>query len=317
MASTWVSGRASGPSTLRRATRTLWFCTIEARPAVLAVSLLRFLAGATLALPVAAAPDPAKVLQGAVAWVLSIFAVYLGNGVSDVHEDRVNGSRRPIARSDLDPRTATAAVAVAAALSLLATAGLPTAMTWVILANLALGYLYSGAPFRLKRRSGGTVLVVCGSGLLAYWGGFTVVVNGAEGVTPLSLIVFATAATCWMTLVGVPAKDLSDIEGDAAAGRRTIAVIWGARVARNVMSAAALLLAGAFWVAGVAVSAPLAVTALAMFAGAVAVTLAGRAADADAARGWRRRPYRAFMATQYVVHITVLSSNIGKDMLLL
>ncbi len=27
-------------------------------------------------------------------------------------------------------------------------------MTWVIAANLILGYLYSGAPFRLKRRSG-------------------------------------------------------------------------------------------------------------------------------------------------------------------
>ncbi|WP_066370233.1 UbiA family prenyltransferase [Herbidospora mongoliensis] len=317
MASTWVSGRASGPSTLRRTTRALRFCAIEARPAVLAVSMLRFLAGATLALPVAVAADPAKVLQGAAAWVLSIFAIYVGNGVSDVHEDRVNGSRRPIARNDLDPRTATAAAAVTAALSLVATAGLPAAMTWVIAANLILGYLYSGAPFRLKRRSGGTVAVLCGSGLLAYWGGFTVVVNGADGATPLTLIMFATAATCWMTLVGIPAKDLSDIEGDAAAGRRTIAVIWGARVARNVMSAAALLLAGAFWVASVALSVPLAETALAMFAGAVAVTLAGRTADADAARLRRRRPYRAFMATQYVVHITVLSSNIGKDMLLL
>ncbi|WP_063813398.1 UbiA family prenyltransferase [Herbidospora daliensis] len=317
MASTWVSGRASGPSTLRRATRALRFCTIEARPAVLAVSMLRFLTGAALALPVAVVPDPAKVLQGAVAWVLSIFAVYVGNGVSDVHEDRVNGSRRPIARSDLDPRTASAVAALAAVLSLVVTAGLPTAMTWVVAANLILGYLYSGAPFRLKRRSGGTVAVVCGSGLLAYWGGFTVVVNGAEGAPPLSLIMFATVATCWMTLVGVPAKDLSDIEGDAAAGRRTVAVIWGARAARNAMSAAALLLAGSFWVAGVVLSAPFAATAPALFAGAVAVTLAGRAVDAEADRGRRRRPYRAFMATQYVVHITVLSSNIGKDMLLL
>ncbi|WP_030450129.1 UbiA family prenyltransferase [Herbidospora cretacea] len=316
MASTWVSGRASGPSTLRRATRALRFCAIEARPAVLAVSVLRFLAGAMLALPVAAAPDPAKVLQGAAAWVLSIFAIYVGNGVSDVHEDRVNGSRRPIARNDLDPRTATVAAAVAAALSLVATAGLPTAMTWVIAANLILGYLYSGAPFRLKRRSGGTVAVLCGSGLLAYWGGFTVVVDGAAAPPP-GLIMFAAAATCWMTLVGIPAKDLSDIEGDAAAGRRTIAVIWGARAAINVMSAAALLLAGAFWVVSAALSAPFAGTAAVLFAGAVAVTLAGRAADAGAARRRRRRPYRAFMSTQYVVHITVLSSNIGKDMLLL
>ncbi|MEO3854137.1 UbiA family prenyltransferase [Acrocarpospora sp. B8E8] len=310
MASTWASGRASGTSALMSAARVLRFCVVEARPAVLAVSMLRFLAGAMLALPVAVAPVPAEVLQGGAAWVLSIFAIYVGNGVSDVTEDQVNGSRRPIARGDLDPRVAAWVAAAAAVVSLVATAGLPGAMTWVIAANLVLGYLYSGAPFHLKSRSGGTIVVLCGSGLLAYWGGFTVVIGGTGESTPIPLIMFAVAATCWMTLVGVPAKDLSDIAGDAAAGRRTIAVTCGARVTSNVMSAAALILAASFCVVSLALGVPLAWAALAMLVGAVAVTLAGRAADAGADRSRRRRPYRAFMATQHIVHITVLFSNI-------
>ncbi|GAA0440066.1 homogentisate phytyltransferase [Acrocarpospora corrugata] len=295
--------------------RILGFCAVEARPSVLAVSMLRFLVGAALALPAAASPELAKVLQGGAAWVLSIFAIYVGNGVSDVTEDRVNGSRRPIARGDLDPRAAALVAVLAAVASLLATAGLPGAMTWVIAVNLVLGYLYSGAPFHLKGRSGGAVAVLCGSGLLAYWGGFTVVVGGAGVPTPITLIMFAVAATCWMTLVGIPAKDLSDIAGDAAAGRRTIAVTWGARVTRNVMSATALILAVSFCLVGLALAMPLAGAALAMLAGAVAVVLAGRAAAVDVGRR-RRRPYRAFMGTQHVVHITVLFTNIRQDMLL-
>jgi 4-hydroxybenzoate polyprenyltransferase len=121
--------------------------------------------------------------------------------------------------------------------------------------------------------------------------------------------VFALAATYWMVFVGVPAKDLSDIEGDAAAGRRTIAVTCGERLSRHLMYLAALILVCALGVAVVLLGVRLAGVCVATVAGTLAVIAGGRAA-AKGGRDEQRRPYRAFMATQHLVHITALISNI-------
>ncbi|NUW34790.1 UbiA family prenyltransferase [Nonomuraea sp. SMC257] len=338
MAASWTS---SAPRSLLflAAVRVPLLCVAEARPGVLAVSALRYLAGVALMLPAVPDPDPLKVVQGGLAWVLSIFAVYLFNGVTDVAEDRINGSGRPIARGELAPRTAGVVAATAGAASLAVTAGLPHVMTWIIVANLVLGFLYSGPPWPLKDSCGGTVAVLCLSGLLSYLAGAVVADSatiglgaGSAGVGPavgpalIRLVVFAGAATCWMVLVGVPAKDLSDIPGDTAAGRRTLGVLLGERRSRQVMAAAALGVLGAFGLAVALLRVPLTAVVAVMAGGVVAVMLAGRMTGTDggtdagtlaagkrtgsAGRGVRRRPYRAFMLTQHLLHITPLLTNI-------
>jgi 4-hydroxybenzoate polyprenyltransferase len=301
------------PADVLAGARVVALCLAEARPSVLAVSSLRYLTGVALALPITSLAEPARVLQGGLAWVLSIFAIYLFNGVTDITEDRINGSGRPIARGDLPPGTATAVAAGAAVLALVATAGLPGAMSWIIAVNLGLGYLYSGPPAALKSTFSGTVAVLVLSGLLSYLAGFTVATADTGGVAPTGLIVFAAAATCWMVMVGVPAKDLSDIPGDAAAGRRTVGVLLGERVSSRLMMVAALTLLAAFCLAVVIWEARLAGVLAAMAAGVTAVIVAGtrvRARAAEQGRGARRRPYKTFMATQHLVHITAVLSNI-------
>lgn len=292
--------------------RAVALCVVEARPLVLAVALLRFLTGVVLALPVAADPQPPAVLRGAAAWVLSIFAVYLFNGITDVAEDRINGSGRPIARGDLDQRQAMAVAAAAACLAVLATVGLPAPMLWIIVANLVLGYLYSGPPLPLKGSPGGTVAVLCLSGLLSYLGGYVVATGGAHVSVPTALIVFAAASICWMVFVGMPAKDLSDIPGDAAAGRRTLGVRIGERVSRRVMVVAALALLVAFYLAVSLLGVPLVGVSLAMTMGVAAVTVAGIVVPASGGEGrrGRRRAYGAFMGTQHLVHLTALVCHI-------
>ncbi|MFC5821197.1 UbiA family prenyltransferase [Nonomuraea sp. NPDC050478] len=291
--------------------RVITLCLAESRPSVLAVSSLRYLTGVALALPITSLADPLMVFQGGVAWVASIFAIYLYNGVTDIAEDRINGSGRPIARGELRPRTAAAVAAVAAVLSLVATVGLPGPMTWIIAVNLALGYLYSGPPAPLKASSSGTVIVLMLSGLLSYLAGFTVATAGTGEVAPTGLIVFAAAAVCWMVLVGVPAKDLSDIPGDAAAGRRTLGVLIGESAARRMMIVAAPGLLAAFCVAVVVWDVPLVGVLAVMAAGVVAVVVAGtRAVGREQGRAARRRPYETFMATQQLVHVTAVLSNI-------
>ncbi|MFG1710003.1 prenyltransferase [Nonomuraea sp. M3C6] len=294
--------------------RAVALCVVEARPLVLAVSLLRFLTGVALALPAAVGPDPLTILRGAAAWVLSIFAIYLFNGVTDVTEDRINGSGRPIARGDLDPRHAMAVAAVGACLALVATVGLPAPMLWIIAGNLVLGYLYSGPPLPLKGSAGGTVAVLCLSGLLSYLGGFVVATAGVNVAVPTALVVFAAAAICWMVFVGVPAKDLSDITGDAAAGRRTLGVLIGERVSRRVMVVAALALLVAFGLTVSLLRVPLVGVSLAMAVGVAAVTATGvivpGSGGAGDGRRCRRRPYGAFMGTQHLVHLTALVCHI-------
>ncbi|MEV4167227.1 UbiA family prenyltransferase [Nonomuraea dietziae] len=292
--------------------RALAFCVAEARPMVLAISAMRYLTGVALALPAAtAAASLPQVSQGAVAWVLSIFAVYLYNGVTDVMEDRINGSGRPIARGDLDARVAAAVAAGAGCLALVATSGLPAPMFWIVAANLALGYLYSGPPLPLKSSSGGTVAVLCLSGVLSYLAGFTVATAGGGVAAPTALVLFAGVAICWMVFVGVPAKDLSDIAGDAAAGRRTLGVLLGERMSRQVMVGAAVVLLAGFGVAVSLLRVRLGGVVLVLAAGVVAVAVAGLlAAPRPGAEDRRRtrRPYGAFMGTQHLLHLTAFLS---------
>ncbi|MGC5015522.1 UbiA family prenyltransferase [Streptosporangium sp. DT93] len=288
--------------------RVIVLCVAEARPVVLAVSAMRYLTGAALALPaVTVAVSLPRIAQGAAAWVLSILAIYLYNGVTDVTEDRINGSGRPIARGDLRTRTASAVAVGAGCLALLATWGLPAPMFWIVAANLVLGYLYSGPPVPLKDSSGGTVAVLCLSGLLSYLAGFTVATGGGGAALPAALVLFAGVAIGWMVFVGMPAKDLSDIAGDAAAGRRTLGVMLGERASRQVMVGAAVVLLAGFAAAVSLTQVRLPGVVPALAAGVVAVAVAASCSGGDGRRG-TRRPYGAFMGTQHLLHLTAFLS---------
>jgi 4-hydroxybenzoate polyprenyltransferase len=107
-----------------------------------------------------------------------------------------------------------------------------------------------------------------------------------------------------MGLVG-QTKDLSDAEGDEEAGRRSGPVAWGERAARLAYSVAALLLGVAYVLAAALVATDLLDSAIAVAVGAavVAALLLGPWGKGDRSR--RRRPYRAFMLTQYGAHLAV------------
>jgi len=88
----------------RTTAETARLCCSEARLSVQMVFVLRFAVGAvsTAQLPQA----PWRTVLGMAAWWCAVSCAYLLNGVTDVREDRANGSRRPIARGDLPVRTA-------------------------------------------------------------------------------------------------------------------------------------------------------------------------------------------------------------------
>lgn len=282
-------------------------CLTEARPIVIVIFLLRFAAGSVLAAHMGERAHPLRAVAAGAVWGAAVFAVYLFNGVTDVAEDRVNGSRRPIASGALDPRGAAIVAGVAAGGASLGGVLLGGATTWCVAVLLALGYAYSGRPFRLKRRSLGTAAVGCTAGLLSYVSGFTAYGGGGWGGSDAAApIVFALAASLWMGAVGTPTKDLPDIAGDGAAGRRTFAVRHGDRATRLVAAAVALTLSAAFCAVTAALRLPLLGPGVAMLAGATALALVAltRCSLGTGPRG--RRPYQVFMATQYAVHLSVV-----------
>jgi 4-hydroxybenzoate polyprenyltransferase len=281
----------------------------ESRPAVLMAFQLRYSAGVALAVPAAAigtSPPVLPVLLGAFSWFCAIFYTYLYNGCTDVREDRVNGSRRPIAdgRLPLDAALAVARGALCAALVSAALAGLGTLLLCAVL--LLLGHAYSAPGTAWKNRTSRAMGTVLFSGLLTYCAGPV-----ALGVPPHvpTLLVVSVAMSLWMALVGAVAKDLSDIAGDTAVGRRTWAVTLGERRTRALVAAGALAVGLGFTGAALLWAPALLATALVVLAGGAAVaavTLRG----GSGSPGARRRPYRLFMLTQHLAHAALLGQAV-------
>lgn len=268
-------------------------CFAEARPVVQIVFLLRFLVGA-LFVEAGGGGSLAGVVLGAVAMTCAVMAVYLLNGVMDIVEDRANGSRRPVARGALSAGAATKAIWLFAALALL-TGSLIPAVLWCVGLSLLLGFAYSAPPLEAKRRTVTSAAVVIGLGFTSYLAGTV----AAGGDMPATGLLFCGVLALWMGLVGAVTKDLSDIPGDKAAGRRTIAVLHGERSARVFASVCALALGAT----GLAIALVddhtilVGAAALALGAGWVAV----RCLRPSPARA--RAPYRAFMVTQYAANV--------------
>ncbi|QOC89737.1 UbiA family prenyltransferase [Micromonospora craniellae] len=293
-----IAGPLSGGSL----SRVVGLSFSESRPVVQAVFQLRFLTGAMLAAPPLHPPEVRDLTVGALAWLCATWQVYLLNGLCDRTEDRHNGSARPLATGAL---SAASAGGAATALSLLAmTLGVLVSPGFAVLvaAMLALGWLYSAAPRPQKANLPGFVAVVVAGGLVTYLAGWYA---AGGGVPDSRAVAVAVALSLWMGLVGMT-KDLPDVAGDRLAGRHTLPIVLPERLARCLLATGALLVAAGL--ATVAATEPtLLPPAGLLLAGAVVLSVCVLTRISHGDRSRRRRPYRAFMVTQYAVHLTVIT----------
>ncbi|MEV7686407.1 UbiA family prenyltransferase [Streptomyces bungoensis] len=295
--------RSAGATGARRRDLSFRLFVEEARPSVQLIFLMRFLAGAVLAAGGRFAGLGAQVTVAGIGWVLATLFAYGINGVCDVREDLVNRTGRPIARGELPPGVAavwTWLCAAGSVVAMLSTGS--TLLTAYDLLFLLLGYAYSAAPFQLKRTTAGASGAVLLMGLLTYAAGWTAA--GRALPTGADLAV-AGAMSLWMAAVGAVTKDFSHAAGDAAAGRRSSVTAWGEGTARLTGAVGALLVAGGFAAVAAGRPALLGPAAGVLAGGAVAVAVLCRTTRGDEARG--RTPYRAFMVTQYLVHLTLFA----------
>lgn len=299
-----------------------WRCFLEARPSVQLIFLLRLLSGwaltvtgtATVTATGTAATPVRPLVTGGAAWFGVVTAVYLRNGASDVREDRVNAGRRPIARGLLPPAVAARVAWVLAGFGVVAGFATAPLLGLLALGFVAAGWLYSVPPWRLKRRSTGVaVTVLVGLALTYYAGSVIATAPPSPGwhVPPVGgeLLVFGGALTLWAALVGGTTKDLPDLAGDRAAGTRSWLAVWGERRFRYAVSAIALAIGAGFVAAAGQLAPRLLPPAAALFLGAVTVAmLLLTPLSSGSARAGRRRPYRAFMVTQYVAHLALAAT---------
>jgi 4-hydroxybenzoate polyprenyltransferase len=278
-------------------------CLIEARPVVAVMFALRYLTAAMLA-GGADRLQLVRVLAGAVVWEFVVLSSYILNGTMDVAEDRINGSRRPIASGRLPLAVARRAAGASAVIAVAGGLALGSAFGCLVVAFLSVGYLYSAPRCCAKRHAAACALAGVLLALLTY--GAACAAARASSVSR-ACVIFCVMMALWTGIVGSIAKDIPDVVGDMAAGRRTIAVMLGETGARALACAAALAI-GAACTAAAAVAAPLLLApAVATLGGALLVAIVAARALSGGAPDRRRWPYRAFMVTQYAVHLCMLA----------
>lgn len=283
---------------LLRLARVTYLCLLEGRPTVQGIFALRFLAGASFA----GSLWNWWVWSTGTTWFLAVWAVYLLNGITDVVEDRINHSVRPMVSERLGANEARIGVAVLAGASFAVSLIADHPSPWSVACLLVLGWSYSAPPLRLKRWPAGLVAVTIVAALLTYHAGYAA--NG-KGEDVTALLLFAVMMAFWMGLVG-QTKDIPDLPGDAKAGRRSIPVVWGEETARRGISASALSIGGAFLILATLFAKELLPQAMAVGVGAAALATVTLGPWSRGEGSILRRPYRVFMLTQYAANATVV-----------
>ncbi|MFI6687711.1 UbiA family prenyltransferase [Streptomyces sp. NPDC050485] len=249
-----------------------------------------------------------RFLPSAAAWGLATMYAYLVNGVHDAPEDRMNGNGRPISSGELSPLRGMYVARVLAVLALLiASVTESLALVLLVAAQLLCGHAYSAPRIALKVRTSTASLAVLLLGGLTFAAGW---VSGGATEHPLPILLFGGAMTLWMACVGALVKDLSDLRGDAAVGRRTALILWGERRARIVCAATPLAIGLLYLLSSVTVAPSLLPSAFVLLAGAVATTYFVRTTSSDEPRNRSRLPYKAFMVTQYGACLTEIATEL-------
>jgi 4-hydroxybenzoate polyprenyltransferase len=268
----------------------------EARPVVQIVFLLRLLAATGLPWH-----PTLRELTAIAGWLPLVVAIYVFNGITDLGADAVNGSARPIASGQFTCVAALRWCVASAVVGLALCSLVAPAVVGLGAVLLAVGWAYSDGPALKNTPIGFGVIVGLGAAL-TYVAGWVAAGASDDGTLPVMLVFAAWVGLCCAS------KDFSDVDGDRLAGRHTWPVVLGPRGAAQLLGGLAVLgsgtaLAGSV-VAGVAV-----VPAAVLVSGSLLLAAVAFASSSKPDRSTRRRPYRAFMATQYAANLAMICSG--------
>lgn len=298
-----LSSPVWGPCRLAESVK---FAFWEARPVVQGIVLIRLLAGASLSGSALSLEFGWRVAVSlvvlAASWICVTSAAYIYNGVRDLEEDRENVSGRPIACGKLSVRQAMVVIGGLGTLGLLGGILMHRELVWALAVMAVMGWLYSGPPLCLKRWPVALAVMAATSAILTYYAGYAASGGGEVEVT---FLVFAGAMALWMGLAG-QSKDFSDISGDKKAGRKSLPVVWGDNAARLTVSGVALVLGLGFLLGSFFLTEGLLPVAGTVCVGACIFATFSVGPWGRGSRSRCRRPYKAFMMTQYTAHAVII-----------
>jgi 4-hydroxybenzoate polyprenyltransferase/Flp pilus assembly protein TadD len=197
--------------------------------------------GWALASPVGVAFGSGGDFLGVAGIVVAVFLAFQAsvalNDLSDERGDRIVGARRPLVAGSLDRGDVTGFALATSAAALLFALNVKYSTFLLVVLALAVSFVYSAPPLRLKRVPLLATLALGCVSLLACLAGFTAFAEErAMAVFPVGLgwaIVLAFG-------LGFSAKDLKDVEGDRATGVLTLPVLLGPRAGRAAVAALVL-----------------------------------------------------------------------------
>jgi len=180
-------------------------------------------------------PSPMDWMSIAGLFIAAFFAFQASVAINDLGDqsiDRINNKKRLLVKGALSPGEYKKIAIAEAAIALVLAYIVFYEIFVLILCSLALAFVYSMQPFRLRRFVFVSTFVLALISLLGFFSGYFVAgaasFAGMPFGPPLFILIFITLA--------FNAKDLKDIEGDRKAGVSTIPVLIGEQKARSLIS---------------------------------------------------------------------------------
>lgn len=161
-----------------------------------------------------------------------LFGVFL-NDIADADIDRVTNPQRPIPRGIISPAEMTNLAIAAGLITFFSSLVLGYKIFFLFLVILAIGYLYSTPPLRLKKWLFVSNLAMGATGALMFTAGYLLfnANNTLVNLPPaLSLLVFAT------TSLLASVKDLKDYAGDKIGKAYTVLTVWGEKKGKLIIA---------------------------------------------------------------------------------
>lgn len=154
-------------------------------------------------------------------------AVYLLNQIFDIESDRVNRKLRFLPEKLISVTAAVRETVLLNMAALIVAFSVSIQTGWLAASIVILGILYSAPPFRLKNHPlGGLLANMLAHGSIVFWLGWSFIGKLSGTAVLQSLPYFLSVGGIYLNTT-VP-----DIPGDARAGKRTLAVIWGPKWTR-------------------------------------------------------------------------------------
>lgn len=153
---------------------------------------------------------------------------YIMNDLVDADLDRVNGKKRPIPSRRVSKRQAQAFVALTFGVAVLLTVVAFSPISLVIITlMLAIGIAYSSPKIALMKRFVVKTASIAIFYILCAFLGMTSTYNLDFAIESPVLVVSVLFTLAIMVFISSTLNDMGDVDGDKAAGRRTIPIVLG------------------------------------------------------------------------------------------